>query len=177
MQIIKYPLESHCIDSPSVVTRERQAKFIEDRCFEFPEAHNQWPVPSEFLVSENNHNNMNLKWGFHISRSFNRTSIVQNGLRPGEYNSCIYFYTTPVLNFMKYCGDIMTKGKSHDLWLFDISQARLAADERITHNVHSHTDGLCVYTPVAVKTRDFAACKPIRMVEIPKDIINLHAMY
>jgi len=176
MIAIKYPLRSLCISDASRVTKERQARVVEDWCFEFPEARQQWPMPSELLVDEHDNNyNMNLKWGFHISASFNRAAIVQNGLRPGQDESCVYFYTTPVLGFMKYCGDIMAKHKSYDLWLFDISQARVVKDCRINRSVHSHTDGLCVYTPVAVTTKDFTACKAVRIVEIPRDIINSHA--
>jgi len=182
MIVIKYPLQSLCIKDPSEVTRKRQAEIREDRYFDFPEARGQWPIPSQLFsfdgseaLGDFTNHNMNLKWGFHISRTFNATSIVQDGLRPGQDESCVYFYSTPVLGFMKYCGDIMAKHKSYHLWLFDISQAKLEPDSRIPHSVHSHTDGLCVYTPVAVTTKDFTACRPVRVIEIPRDIINYYA--
>jgi len=129
------------------------------------------------------------KWGFHFAPRAARESILKDGLKPPVIDDVaadelgrlraesVYFYTTPVIEQMMWCGDLMTRGVEYDLWLVDISEVQTAGDECIYHAYHHmHVDGECRNVRSAVRTLDYKLCKPVSYIEVPEEVVRQYAM-
>jgi len=136
--------------------------------------------------------NIDLKWGFHFAPRSARASIMENGLVP-EYcpgaqrwhdpserrkarRNSVFFYTSPVVYAMTYFGDVLWKNLDYDLWIVDIQHCELVIDENIGWYYHSHDNGICVYTPVSVRTQEWYNARLVSFVEVPDHIRDEYAM-